>query len=125
MTRFGRSSPPDEDAAADLSSNSRIPSLEECQRLDESLREDLEVLDYEVRCVVNQILAGVDQSRRDGVLFLKASSTVLLSVAAGLMEAAAERTREPADVESFKAIAEDAAEWAKTRKLRYFSSGEG
>ncbi len=83
------------------------------------------MLDYEVRCVFNQILAGVDQSGRDGALFLKASTTVLLSVAAGLMEAAAERTHEPADVESFKATAEDAAQWAKSRKLRYFVSGEG
>lgn len=125
MTRFGRSSPQDEDAKADHPASSRIPSLQECQQIDESLREDLEVLDYEVRCVVNQILAGVDQSGRDGVLFLRASATVLLSIAAGLTETAAERTREPVDIESFKAIAEDAAEWAKSRKLRYFTSGEG
>lgn len=125
MTRFGRLSPREEDARPAHSEGGAIPTIEECQRLEPALRQDLEMLDYEVRCLVNQILAGVDRSGRDGVSFMRASTTVLLSVAAGLMEATAERTHEPVDVDAFKAIAEDAAEWAKGRKLRYFLAGEG
>jgi hypothetical protein len=31
----------------------------------------------------------------------------------------------PADIETFKSAAGDAARWAKDRKLRYFVEGEG
>lgn len=125
MAGFGRPSPCDVQAKPAVSESAKIPTVEECQRLDASLRQDLEVLDYEVRCIVNQILADVDQSGRDGVSFMRASTTVLLSIAAGLLEVTAERSHEVADIEGFKAIAEDAAQWAKNRKLRYFVAGEG
>lgn len=125
MAGFDRPSQRDEKARPADSGRAKIPTIEECQQLDAELREDLEVLDYEIRCAVNQILADVDRSGRDGISFLRASTTVLLSIAAGLLEATAERTHEPADVEAFKAVAEDAAEWAQRRKLRYFVSGEG
>jgi hypothetical protein len=101
-----------------------IPTFDECRRLDDPVRADLELLDYEIRRISAQILADVERSDKDGVLFLRTSATVILSIAAGLMETAAERTGQPFDVESFKAVAEDAAEWAKTRRMRYFPSGE-
>lgn len=124
MTRFDRPSSQD-DRASSSHSEGALPTVEECRRLDPALRQELEIVDYEVRCVVNQILAAVDQSGQDGVMFLRASTTVLLSIAAGLMETAAERAHESADVDSFKDIAEDAAQWAKDRKLRHFVAGEG
>ncbi len=125
VNRSGRPSSRGEKAESDRSGTIGIPTIEECQRFDAPLREDLELLDYEIRRRVDRMLAGVDQSGKDSVLFRKASTTVLLSIAAGLMESAAERTREPFDVASFKAVAENAAQWAKNRKLKYFVSGEG
>lgn len=125
MKGSGHPSPHGEKAEPDYFGAAGIPTIEQCRCFDAPLREDLELLDYEVRRGFNQILAGVDRSGRDSVLFLKASTTVLLSIAAGLMESTAERTREPFDVASFKAIAENAAQWAKSRKLKYFVSGEG
>jgi hypothetical protein len=101
-----------------------IPTFEECRLLDDPVRADLELLDYEIRRVSAQILADVDRSEKDSVLFLRTSATVILSIAAGLMESAAERTGQPFDVDSFKTVAEDAAQWAKTRRMRYFPSGE-
>ncbi|MBI1867091.1 MAG: hypothetical protein HYS06_02135 [Methylocystis sp.] len=125
MRRPEQLSSPGETAAPDCSGLVGIPTIEECQRFDAPLRDDLELLDYEIRRRFNRILAGVDQSGQDSVLFLKASTTVLLSIAAGVMESTAERTRQPFDVASFKAVAENAAKWAKNRKVKYFVAGEG
>jgi hypothetical protein len=82
-------------------------------------------LDDEVRGAVNRLLAGVEGQGGDTDAFLKASTTVLLSIAAGLMETAAERGCEPADVGSFRDAAEDAAQWAKGRRLRERLDSEG
>lgn len=124
VNRSGHPSSRGEKAERNRSGGTGIPTIEECQRFEAPLRADLELLDYEIRRRFNRILAGVEQSGEDGVLFLKASTTVFLSIAAGLMESTAERTREPFDVASFKAVAENAAQWAKDRKLKYFVSGE-
>ena len=96
-----------------------VLSIEDCQRLDEAARGDLELLDYEVRRSVTRILADVTPAGADDALFLRASSTVLLSIAAGLMERAAHETQKPFDAESFVVGAKSAAQWAETRKLRY------
>ncbi len=100
-------------------------SIEDCQRLDGDIRDNLELLDYEIRCAFTRILADVDRSGVDNVVFLRASTTVLLSIAAGLLERAAEKTCKPADATSFVSGAASAAAWAKLRKLRYFVGGEG
>ena len=102
----------------------KAPSFDECRLLKDPVRSDLELLDYEIRRISAQILADVDRSNKDGVLFLRASATVILSVAASLMESASERTGRPFGAESFKSVAEDAVNWAKTKKVRYFRSGE-
>jgi hypothetical protein len=115
------SSPPNSNGYSEMVG---IPSFDECRCLNDPVRADLELLDYEIRRVSAQLLAEVDRSEKDSVLFLRASATVILSIAAGLMESASERTGQPFDVESFKVVAEDAANWAKTRRMRYFPSGE-
>jgi len=99
-------------------------SIEECQRIDSPIREELELLDYEIRSSFTRILSEVDRSGADNILFLKASTTVLLSIAAGLLERAAEANDAQFDIGSFVSGAEMAAEWAKMRKLRYFLGGE-
>ena len=99
-------------------------TIEECQRINTPLREELELFDYEIRSAFTRILSDVDRSGADNILFLKASTTVLLSIAAGLLERAAEENDTHFDVGSFVLGAEKAAEWAKTRKLRYFLGGE-
>jgi len=121
MKASGFTSAPERNGLSDMVD---IPSFDECRRLDDPVRSDLELLDYEIRRVCARILADVNKSDKDSVLYLRTSATVILSIAAGLMEAAAERTGQPFDVESFKAVAEDAALWAKTRRTRYFPSGE-
>ncbi len=55
---------------------------------------------------------------------MKASTTVLLSIAAGLLARAAEDQRAPFDAGSFAAGAGSAAKWAAQRRLRYFVGGE-
>ncbi|MBY6240570.1 hypothetical protein [Methylosinus sp. Sm6] len=99
-------------------------SIAECRSCAPELREALEVLDDEARGVVNQLLARVEGGGADGTAFLKAATTVLLSVAASLMETAAERGSELAEVDSFKDAAEAAAQWAKSHRLRDLLDGE-
>lgn len=94
----------------------RLPTVEECHRLEPSLRARLEQLDQEARGAHDRIMADVDRSAADSALFLRGSATVIVTIAAGLMELAAERTRERRDDVSFTAAARDAALWAKNRK---------
>ncbi len=102
----------------------KMLTIEECQRINSPLREELEVLDYEIRTIITRILGDIDRSGLDDVLFLKATASVLLSLAAGLLERAAAEEQTHFDLESFVQGAEMAAEWAKLRKLRYFVGGE-
>jgi hypothetical protein len=93
-------------------------SIADCRSCEPELREALEALDDETRAIVNQLLSGVEARGADGTVFLQAATTVLLSIAASLMETAATRGCEPVEVEAFKDAAEDAAQWAKSHKLR-------
>jgi len=101
-----------------------VMSIEECQRLAEPLRRDLEVLDYQIRSLVARVRAEAKDAGADDALFVKASTTVLLSIAAGLVARAAEDRRAPFDASSFVAGADSAAQWAQTRSLKYFLAGE-
>lgn len=124
MTRVDRPSSPDGDGEPGAAGGLRPYSIAECRDLDAQLRRELETLDYELRGIVNRLLAEVDDAEGDAPTFLRASATVLLSVAAGLMETAAERAHEPADVAAFKDVAEDVAQWARSRKLRDLLAAE-
>jgi hypothetical protein len=100
-----------------------VLTVDQCQSLDTAVRTDLELFDYEVRHAFTRLLTQVDQSGEDGLLFLKASTIVLLSIAAGLLARSAEEI-DPLQTESFVTAAESAWQWAQLRKLRYFSEGE-
>ncbi len=102
----------------------KLLTIEECQALAPPLRDELELFDYEVRSALTRILADVEASEADSVLFLRASMTVLLSIAAGMLARAAEEKNAPLDVGSFALGAQKAVEWARTRRLRYFVGGE-
>jgi hypothetical protein len=101
-----------------------VMSIEECQRLDAPLRQDLEVLDYEIRSLVARIRKEAGEAGGDDTVFVKASTTVLLSIAAGLLARAAEDKRAAFDAGAFVATAGSAAKWAEQRQLRYFLGGE-
>ncbi|BBU61601.1 hypothetical protein MSC49_15360 [Methylosinus sp. C49] len=118
MTRVDPPSSPGGDAEAPSQGGLGPISIADCRDLSPQLRRDLETLDYELRGVANRLLAEVDDAKGDAATFLRAATTVLLSVAAGLMETASDRAHEPTDVGAFKNAAEDAAQWAKSRKLR-------
>lgn len=110
--------------AAASSKNESCLTTEQCQRLEGPLRDQLELLDYEVRSVFARIFADEDRSRLENVVFLKASTTVLLSISANLFARASETTNEPFDIDSFLAGAKNAAQWAALRKLRNCVAGE-
>ena len=65
-------------------------TIEECQKLDQPIRQDLELLDYEVRTIVDRIRSESRDAGGDDATFVKASTTVLLSIAAGILARAAE-----------------------------------
>lgn len=101
-----------------------VMSIEECQKLEKPLRQDLEVLDYEVRSLVARIRKEAREAGADDTTFVKASTTVLLSIAAAQLARAAEDQRAPFDATSFAATAGSAAQWAAQRRLRYAVAGE-
>ena len=88
------------------------------------MRDDLEILDYEIRSIVARLGAEVRDAGKDAGVFAEASTTVLLSIAAGVMARAAEEHRAAFDASSFVATANNAATWASSRRLRYFLGGE-
>lgn len=97
-------------------------SVEDCQRLEAPLRDDLELLDYDMRRAIARIRAD---AQGDDALLLRGATTVLLTIAADLAVRAAESKRARFDAASFLAGAKSAAQWALERRLRCSLSGEG
>jgi hypothetical protein len=124
VTRFDPTSSHREDAAVAQPARAAPFSIADCRSCEPALRGRLEALDDEVRSAVNQLLAEIAREGEDASAFLKAATTVLLSIAAGLMETAAERGGAAIDVESFRDAAEGAAQWAKSHRLRDLLDGE-
>jgi hypothetical protein len=125
VTRIDPTSSHREDAGPTQPARAAAPlSIEDCRRCEPTLRGRLEALDDEVRGSINLLLAEIDAEGDERGAFLKAATTVLLSIAAGLMESAAERSGVAADVESFRDAAEDAAQWAKSHRLNEILDSE-
>lgn len=124
VTRIDPTSSHREDARSAQPARAAPLSIEDCRRCEPALRGRLEALDDDVRGAINRLLAEFDGEGEDRGAFLKAATTVLLSIAAGLMESAAERGGMAADVESFRDAAEDAAQWAKSHRLRELLDGD-
>lgn len=93
-------------------------SVEECQRLDAALRDDLEALDFEIRSLVARVRLAARDDGADDIVVVKASTTVLLSIAAGLIACAAEDRKALFDVRAFAASADHVATWARERWLK-------
>lgn len=91
-------------------------TIEQCRRLDAALRCRLELLDQEIRVVCNRMIADVHASGGDSVMFVNASATVLMSIAANLAAMGCERTHEDFDEASFLDCAENAARWVKHKR---------
>jgi hypothetical protein len=101
-----------------------VLSIEECLNLETPLRHELEVLDYEIRGLLARSRGEARNAGADDALFVRASTTVLLVAAAGLIARAAEDQRAHFDARAFAECADGAARWAKQRRLRYELSGE-
>lgn len=104
---------------------SAMPTIEECQRLRDPLRGQLELLDYDIRNAVARSLSDIEANGKDDILFMNASVTVLLSVAARIFQRATECDDARSTEQCFVLGAQDAIGWAKTRRLRYTVAGEG
>ncbi len=102
-----------------------MPTIEECQRLRDPLRGQLELLDYDVRNAIARGLNDIEANGKDDIVFMNASVTVLLSIAARIFQRAAECDDTQITEQSFVLGAQDAIGWAKTRRLRYNVAGEG
>lgn len=92
-----------------------LPSIDELRRLDAPMRRAVELLDDNVRRAHDRICADSRLSPADAQIFVKASITVVLSVAASLLETAQERRRETMREEAFGEAARDALRWARAR----------
>jgi len=110
--------------AGDPNNVPRMPTIEECQKLQNPLRGQLELLDYDVRSAVTRGLADIESSGEDDAIYMRASVTVLLSIAARMFERSLSETGQPTTEDNFVSGAENAIEWARTRRLRYSVAGE-
>jgi hypothetical protein len=96
----------------------KLPTVEECRRLKSSLRAHLERVDDEVRHILNRVEAQRPRSDEELRQLHLAAATVAATVAAGILEIVAERTREPFGPQAFAEAARDAAYWAQARGRR-------
>lgn len=93
-----------------------LPSIQDVQRLEAPLRTALEMLDDNVRRAHDRISADARLSPEEMQVFAKASITVILTIAASLLETAQERTCEPLAEGVFGQGAAEAFRWAQERK---------
>jgi hypothetical protein len=108
-----------------MSNTQAMLTIEECQQLRDPLRGQLELLDYDVRYAITRGLSDIEANGKDDILFMNASVTVLLSIAARFYQRAAECEDAKTTERSFVLGAQDAIDWARTRRLRYNVAGEG
>jgi hypothetical protein len=108
-----------------ISNTQAMLTIEECQRLRDPLRSQLELLDYDVRNAIARGLSDIEANGKDDILFMNASVTVLLSIAARFFQRTAACEDAEITEQSFIVGAQDAINWAKTRRLRYNVAGEG
>jgi len=102
-----------------------LPTVDECRRLDGALRHRLEGVEDAVRSACSRSAAEVDRPHLDKSLFLRASATVIVSIAASLMDVVSERTGEPFREGAFAEAARDAAEFIRNRSERITKGSKG
>ncbi|KAF2990613.1 hypothetical protein OGR47_01695 [Methylocystis sp. MJC1] len=99
----------------DVSSELVLPSLSECRQLSRDLRDQLEIVEQKVQMAHDRLIAD---AHRDGVnesLVHGASATVVLSIAASMMEFSSYRMGRPLDETAFIAAARVAAQISRER----------
>lgn len=96
-------------------SSAPMLTINECRRLKGGLRQYLMLLEEETSRAHARVAANVNLRGEDELAFLRASTTVVISVAAGLMEVAAERSHSAFDTGGFHEAARESAELAWRR----------
>jgi hypothetical protein len=95
---------------------SRLPTIPECRQLSGDLRGYVERLEEETARAHERVASSANRNAEEGVKFLQASTTVVLTIAAGLMEVAAERSRVRFVETALTDAARDSAEYVQRRK---------
>lgn len=98
-------------------------TFEQCLRLEGALKDELELMDYQIRSTLRQAIGRTDRHSRDETLFLQASTIVLLSIAASIHERSSTNANARFDMRWFVAGARNAASWVVSRKLRFSQVG--
>lgn len=93
-------------------------SVDECRQIADPLRSNLENLDAEIRSILTRMRAEAHVAGGDENLFDKASSTILLSIAASLLASPLANREAKFDPAGFVASAGHAAEWVALRYER-------
>ncbi len=116
MTK-GSPEPAPSDAAGGATSADpqALPRLDECRKMAPALRRNLERLDDDIRTAHARHAADLYRAGADESAFLQASATVLLSIAAGLVEVVAARSGASASPAAFIEAARAAALRAANR----------
>jgi hypothetical protein len=99
-----------------------LPSLDECRQLSKELKERLQAVEQKIQTAHSRLVAEASRDARDEGVIHGASATVILSIAASMMEFASCRTGRALDEEAFIAAARDAAQDASDRSSGKCSS---
>jgi len=106
-----RSQPPEAPNGADFF----LPTLDECRR-DDRLKERLLRIEQNIQVAHNRLIADAARGGIDERFVYSASATVILSIAASMMEFAAHRVGKPLDPAVFVEAARAAALDGKRRR---------
>lgn len=95
-----------------------LPSIEQCKRVERGVRRHLLRVEDEVRTAQDRLSAEVQRQGPDARLAVSASATVIVSVAAALMEVVSQRAGAAFDEAEFVNAARAAAEVMQERAAR-------
>lgn len=97
-------------AGKDARSEGILPSLSECRRFEQDLRDQLDSLEQKIQMAHDRLVADAHLNGENERLVYSASATVILSIAASMMEFTSYRMGRPLDDSAFLAAARVAAQ---------------
>lgn len=92
-----------------------LPSLSECRHFEQDLRDQLDLLEQKIQMAHDRLIADAHRNGENERLVYGASATVVLSIAASMMEFASYRMGQPLDETAFLAAARAAARFSGER----------
>lgn len=92
-----------------------LPTLSECRQLDRAMKRQLEIVEQKIQVAHDRLMADANRAGLNEPSVCEASATVVLSIAASIMESASFRSGDALDGTVFIAAARAASDAALAR----------